>query len=299
VRTNADTTNDVIVALQQTGLSESELSTSNYNIYPVYEYAETPVECIQYGENGKAQEYCPPPATRQILVGYKAVNGIVVESTQLDRIGLWIDAAVEAGANRIDYLYFYVSSERQDQIRNNLLTEAVQDARGKANNALRPLGMQITDVLSINIDSYPKRGYELAPGSPSTTSTPIIPGAQEVSATIHATFEIGGFAGSQTPANATIQTSVNEEFQVTLDSNPSTGYRWGVTRIDETMVKLVNDEYVPPDSDLVGAWGQQVFTFEALKGGDTTTISLEYVRPWEPENPAGVYSVEVTISNSQ
>jgi uncharacterized protein YggE/predicted secreted protein len=295
---NAEITTPVIEALKEAGVSESEIGTSYYNVYPIYEYVETPAECIQYGEGDQVQKYCPPPALKQILVGYKAVNGIAVESAQLDRVGQWIDAAVQAGANRVDYLYFSISSQRQDEIRNDLIAEAVQDARNKAKVALEPLGMEIVDVLSINLDSYPiiypKRGYEYAAGAPSAT-TPIIPGTQEVSASIHATFEIGGFAGGPVPANTTVHASANEEFQITLDSNPSTGYQWQVRSIDETVARLVNDEYIPPASGLVGASGEQVFTFEALEEGKTT-IKLEYVRPWEPESPASVYSVDVIVS---
>lgn len=221
---NGDITALVIEALIEAGVSESEIGTSFYNVYPIYEYADMPVECIQYGEGDQIQKYCPPPALRQIIVGYKAVNGIVVESMQLDRVGQWIDAAVDSGTNRADYLYFSVSSQRQDETRNDLVAEAVQDARNKAKIALEPLGMEIVDVLSINLDSYPiiyrKSGYEYAAGAPSAT-TPIIPGTQEVAASIHATFEIGGFAGRQAPANTTVYTLANEEFQITLDSTPS------------------------------------------------------------------------------
>jgi uncharacterized protein YggE/predicted secreted protein len=293
---NAKVTTLVLEAIKEAGLSESEIATSNYNIQPVYEYMEMPAECIEYGEGNAVQKYCPPPALKQVLVGFKAVNGVVVDSSQLDKVGQWIDAAVGAGANRVDYLYFHVSDQRQNEIRNELIAEAVQDARVKATIALEPLGMEIVNVLSLNLDSYPivypKRGYEYAPGAPSP-ATPVIPGIQEVSATIHATFEIDGFSGGA-PAS-TIQTSVNEEFEVTLDSNPSTGFQWRVASIDETIVRLVSDEYVPPESGLVGAAGKQVLTFEAVKEGKTT-VELEYVRPWEPQSPASRHSVEVTVS---
>jgi uncharacterized protein YggE/predicted secreted protein len=296
---NARVTTLMLEALKEAGLSESETSTSNYNVHPVYEYVEMPVECIEYSEGDAIQKYCPPPSLKQILVGYKAVNGIVIDSMQLDDVGQWIDAAVDAGANRVDYLYFHVSAQRQDEIRKDLLAEAVQDARSKATIVLEPLGMEIVDVLSLNLDSYPiiypKRGYEHAAGAPSTT-TPIIPGVQEVSATIHITFEIGGFNGGRVPAN-TIQTSVNEEFEVTLDSNPSTGYEWRVASVDETIARLIDDKYVPSDSGLVGAGGKQILTFETLKEGKTTIV-LEYVRPWEPESPADLYSLEVIVSAS-
>jgi len=296
---NADITTLVVEALIEARVSEAEIGTSYYNVYPIYEYVEIPVECIQYSKGDQVQKYCPPPTLKQILVGYKAVNGIVVDSTQLDRAGQWIDSAVEAGANRVEYLYFSVSSQRQDEIRNDLIAEAVQDARNKAKIALEPLGMEIIDVLNINLDGYPaiiypKRGYEYAAGEPSAT-TPIIPGTNEVWASIHATFEIGGFAGGQVPANTSVYTSANEEFQITMDSNPSTGYLWQVRSIDETIARLVNDEYIPSESGLVGASGKQVLTFEASEEGKTT-IKLEYVRPWAPESPASVYSINVIVS---
>jgi len=152
---NADITNLVIEALRDAGVSDSEIGTSYYNVYPIYEYVETPVGCIQYDEGDQIQNYCPPPSIKQILAGYKAVNNIQVESAQLDRTGQWIDAAVQAGANRVDYVYFSISTQRQDEVKNDLIENAVQDARNKAEIAIRPLGMEITDVLSINLDSYP------------------------------------------------------------------------------------------------------------------------------------------------
>jgi len=96
-------------------------------------------------------------------------------------------------------------------------------------------------------------------------------------------------------ANATIHSSINEEFQVTLESNPSTGYRWQITSIDETIARLINDEYITPETGLVGASGKQELTFEALDVGKTT-IWIEYVRPWEPEIPESIYSVWVIVS---
>jgi hypothetical protein len=291
---NAEITSLVIESLKAAGVTESELSTSFFNVYPVYEYAEIPVDCIQYGEGGQVREYCPPPMPKQVLIGYKAINSVQVDSSNLDSAGKWIDAAVQAGANRVDYVYFTVSAEKREETSNNLIADAVRDAQHKAEVALDPLGMEIVGVLNINLESYPviypKRGYEYASGAPSPT--PIIPSTQEVSTSVHATFEIAGF--EQVPANRTVLVSAEEEFQVTLDSNPSTGHEWQITHVDQALVRVANEEYRPPESGLVGAPGTQVFTFQALKEGKTT-IELEYVRPWDPDNPAGVYSIKVSV----
>ena len=295
---NANITSKVIEALLNANVTESEIGTSYYNVYPVYQYAEMPVNCIEYTEGGKTLQYCPPPAASQILVGYKAINGIQLQSSKLEMAGNWIDLAIAAGANRVDSVYFLVSSERQNAIRYSLINDAVQDAHSKAVAAARVLGMEVIDVLDISLDSYaviyPKRGYEYAGGAPEP-STPIIPGADEISASIRATFEIAGYSAVQTPANATISTSNGQEFEVALDSNPSTGYQWLVTGLDESLVMLLEDEYVPPESNLIGAGGKQVFTFRALGEGQTG-IDFEYARPWELQNPEATYRVEVLVS---
>ena len=83
---------------------------------------------------------------------------------------------------------------------------------------------------------------------------------------------------------------------VTLDSNETTGYEWQLAEdLDESIVKLVNSEYIAPETTLVGAGGQEVWTFEAAGTGETT-ISLEYVRPWEEGVPAvETFSLTVVV----
>jgi len=84
---------------------------------------------------------------------------------------------------------------------------------------------------------------------------------------------------------------------VVLGSNPSTGFQWTEeAQISDTSVlKQVSHEYVAPDSEMVGAAGQEKWTFDALKAG-TTTVSLEYGRPWEGgEKGEWTYTLTVTV----
>ncbi len=74
-----------------------------------------------------------------------------------------------------------------------------------------------------------------------------------------------------------------DSFTVALCSNQTTGFQWSESAQidDETIVEQTNHEFIPPqDEQLVGAAGQEVWTFQALQEG-TTTISMEYSRPWE------------------
>ncbi len=81
----------------------------------------------------------------------------------------------------------------------------------------------------------------------------------------------------------TINTGVNQEFVIALDSNPTTGYGWEAD-YDESMLSLVEDKYSPDEKakGLVGAGGTQYYQFKALKTGKTE-ITLTYKRSWETE----------------
>ena len=77
------------------------------------------------------------------------------------------------------------------------------------------------------------------------------------------------------------------QFQFNLPANPTTGYQWTVTDYDKSLLQLVSSQYIRPQSKLMGAGGQMLFTF-ALVPGQTypasTDIHLKYAQPWEPQN---------------
>lgn len=75
-----------------------------------------------------------------------------------------------------------------------------------------------------------------------------------------------------------------DSFTITLRANMSTGYQWQLTKIDETMLQLVNSEYKPYATKRLGADGKQLWTFKALKAGETS-IAFKYVRPHEKDKP--------------
>jgi len=90
---------------------------------------------------------------------------------------------------------------------------------------------------------------------------------------------------------------VGEELTVTLGSNPTTGFQWSeVAEIsDETIIQQVSHKFVGPGIDKPpGTPGEEVWTFKALKEG-TTTISLEYSRPWIEED-IGYWTVTITAT---
>ena len=88
---------------------------------------------------------------------------------------------------------------------------------------------------------------------------------------------------------------------MTLCSNPTTGFQWDEeARIaDETVIEPVKQKFVSPESKggkppAPGTAGKEEWTFKALKAG-TTTIALEYSRPWEG-GEKGEWTFQLTVN---
>lgn len=83
-----------------------------------------------------------------------------------------------------------------------------------------------------------------------------------------------------------VQLTEGSTVTVALCSNPTTGFQWGQAKVaDQTVVAETGHEFVAPGNaengePLMGAPGQDVWTFKALKKG-STNISIDYSRPWE------------------
>ncbi len=92
-----------------------------------------------------------------------------------------------------------------------------------------------------------------------------------------------GEVKTYTDAKETITTSVNQEFVIALDSNPTTGYDWEPS-YDVSMLSLdeAESKYVPDEKakGLVGAGGTHYFRFKALEAGQTE-VTFVYKRHWE------------------
>ena len=81
-----------------------------------------------------------------------------------------------------------------------------------------------------------------------------------------------------------VKVSVDGSLTVTLCSNPTTGFQWESAEItDQTVLEQLDHKFVSPESEPPpppGTLGQEIWTFKALKKGEST-VSVEYSRPWE------------------
>ena len=168
---NAALMSAVIEELKALGLEDREIQTSYISVYPEYNY------------DGKP-----------IITGYSASNSVQITTTSLDKLGNIIDRSTAAGANQIGSISLSASSEMQKELREELMNEAVADARSKAEMLAGSLGVEITGVQTSTIsDSTTSKIYYETPldaKDEAEVSTPIKPGESIVSMSVQVTYII-------------------------------------------------------------------------------------------------------------
>ena len=86
----------------------------------------------------------------------------------------------------------------------------------------------------------------------------------------------------------------NQEFDIVLKSNPTTGYSWELKKYDHKILAKVANKFYPPvhtNPPLVGAPGYEKWKFKVIDKNfftsiHETSITMIYRRPWEKENQA-------------
>jgi uncharacterized protein YggE len=187
VAANAQLMQKVIDALKALGITDSQIATSQYSVFPIYGSV-SPV-CIDI--------YPRPPGCepKDVITGYKAINSVTVTVDASSDVGKIIDTAVGAGANNVNGAYFFISDERQQEIRDSLIAKAIDNARSRADKAAAAVNMNVTGVQSINLgDVYfpvAYRNFSEAAVGGAPVPTPILPGQQQVTMNVQVVFTMG------------------------------------------------------------------------------------------------------------
>lgn len=91
------------------------------------------------------------------------------------------------------------------------------------------------------------------------------------------------------------------EFEISVNSVPSSGFKWLVSEIDENLITFVERRYPEPETPpedqgfMVNNSVDENMVFKALKTG-TTTLQLKYAQPFnadDPEADVQVYRVVI------
>ncbi len=171
---NANIMTKVKHAVIGAGAAPDKIETDNYTMYPVYEYDKGKVKSRKYEVNNRMK--------------------VVVED--LTKAGAVMDAAISAGANRIENIMFTVRNP--GKYKDDALREAAQDARRKADIIATSLGKTVTNIISVTDNSVrvSPRNYmmnaRMAGGNDMAESatTPMEGGDAKVESSVTVVFEI-------------------------------------------------------------------------------------------------------------
>ena len=168
---NAETMTAVIEAIKALGVSEDDIITTSYSVYPQYDWT----------EDGR------------VFVGYSVTNLVQVTVKDLDIVGDVIDAAAVAGANQINGISFELSDAKREELKTNAYIAALTDAQDKSDVIAETLGLTISGVQSVTENSYtPARSYDYAESvamdGAKSYSTPIVSGELSVTVSVHIVF---------------------------------------------------------------------------------------------------------------
>lgn len=96
--------------------------------------------------------------------------------------------------------------------------------------------------------------------------------------------------------NKSVRLAEHGRLEVTLCSNPSTGYQWSDSAqiSDHTVLWQTSHVTLPSGSSALGAPGKERWVFQGLNEGKST-IALEYGRSWESGSGEWSLRVDVTV----
>jgi inhibitor of cysteine peptidase len=86
-----------------------------------------------------------------------------------------------------------------------------------------------------------------------------------------------------------------DEFELSLISNPTTGYDWTVSEYDPAILKQMGELEYKPETELIGASGISKLKFKAIAQGKSK-LKLIYHRTWEKNvPPAKTFQLSVVV----
>ncbi len=95
-------------------------------------------------------------------------------------------------------------------------------------------------------------------------------------------------------SGTTIEIQDGTTLRIKLDGNPTTGFDWEVSAIDESVLRYVDSNF-KPDSSAEGSAGIVTLEFETVAPG-ATLLELIYRPDWEPPSDSHLrYTITVRV----
>ncbi len=180
--------NAALAALKPFNLADKDIQTSSYNVYPKYSSSQP---CVYNAVNGVV---IPCPPTESKIIGYTTSQTVTLKVRNLDDVGKIVTALGGAGISNLNGPNFTI--ENPDAVQAQARDKAIVDARAKAGDLAKALGVRLVRVVnySENGGGYPVPMYGAkadAMTSSGAATVPSIPtGENTVTVDVSVTYEI-------------------------------------------------------------------------------------------------------------
>ncbi len=180
---NSEKINAMIEFLKSQNVDKKDIKTQNYNLEPRYQYYNCP-----HPESSVTP--CLPPD----IVGYTISQSVQVKIRDFSKIGDILSGVVQKGANNVSQLSFQVDDP--EKIKNQARTEAIKQAKEKAEAIAKSAGFKVGQLLSIDESGFTPQGIYRAYGlgaaeiKAGAISPSIEPGSQEITINVTLKYEI-------------------------------------------------------------------------------------------------------------
>lgn len=169
---NTAQANAVINAVKAIGVTDEDIQTSNFNVYP----------SLQYGPNGET-----------LGTIYMVDNTVYVKIKDLTKLGEMLEAVVTSGANNINGITFDVTDK--DALASEARKKAVANAIAQAQDIADTAGVELGELMYVNVyysgTTYPQYEGKGGGGMNSAgVSVPVSAGQLVITAEVNMTYKI-------------------------------------------------------------------------------------------------------------
>lgn len=176
--------NDIIAYLKAQGIDEKDIQTTDYSVYPQYDYIQG--VCTANG-------YCPPG--RQTLRGFQVSQTLTVKVRDTKKAGDLLSGVGSLGATQVSGLSFTIDD--QDGLEAQARDKAIAKAKAKADVLARSLGVSIVRVVGFSENgNYPiyyakTMAVGMGGADSAVAPSPEIPtGQNKITSNVNVTYEI-------------------------------------------------------------------------------------------------------------
>ncbi len=184
--------NNALAVVKEAGVEDKDIQTSNYNVYPKYEYSSS--ICPQpLRTDVSSPIYCPPG--KQVLTGYEVDQTITVKVRKIETAGDLVTKVGAVAVSNISGVQFEV--DNREQFVSEARNKAITDAKAKAKELAKQLGVRLGSIISYNENgNYPIYYGAMSKGGADmmTASAPVpaeLPqGQTKITSNVSITYEI-------------------------------------------------------------------------------------------------------------